>query len=129
MEYLLINHPLDCPICDQGGECDLQDQTIVFGNDFGRFYELKKRSVLNKNFGILVKTSLNRCIQCSRCTRFLDEVCSITNIQLLGRGLNTEISSFTLYGGFIKSEIIGNIIDICPVGALISKVNSFKGRF
>ena len=129
IEYLLINHPLDCPICDQGGECDLQDQVIVFGNDFGRFYEYKKRSVLDKNFGVLIKTSLNRCIQCSRCTRFLENVSFEKNIRLLGRGVFTEIGGFDLKENFIRSELSANIIDICPVGALTSKISSFRGRF
>src|SRR5574338_1107196 len=92
MEFLLINHPLDCPICDQGGECDLQDQTMVFGADRGRFYEYK-RSTPNKNLGYLVKTFLNRCIHCARCTRFLADLTGTADLQLLGRGLKTEIGS------------------------------------
>lgn len=125
LEYLLINHPLDCPICDQGGECDLQDQTMVFGADRGRFYEIK-RSSANKNLGFLIKTFLNRCIQCARCTRFLNEIAGTDDLQLLGRGLKTEISNYIPL--FIKSEISGNIIDLCPVGALTSKPYSFKAR-
>ena len=125
LEYLLINHPLDCPICDQGGECDLQDQSIVFGSDTGRFYE-KKRSVKNKNFGFLIKTFFNRCIQCARCTRFLTDLAGTSEIQLLGRGFSTEISNYVNF--FLKSELSGNIIDLCPVGALTSKPYSFKAR-
>lgn len=127
IEYLLINHPLDCPICDQGGECDLQDQTMVFGSDRGRFYEYKKRSVENKNLSSLIKTSLNRCIQCARCTRFLESYGDKSSlIALLGRGSQTEISSYLIQ--FLKSEISGNIIDLCPVGALTSKIYAFKAR-
>ena len=126
LEYLLINHPLDCPICDQGGECDLQDQALVFGADRGRFYE-KKRSVSNKNFGFLIKTFLNRCIHCARCTRFLSDLGGTDEIQLLGRGLNTEISNYTF--GIITSEVSGNVIDLCPVGALTSKPYAFRARF
>lgn len=125
IEYLLINHPLDCPICDQGGECDLQDQTMVFGADRGRFYE-NKRSVPNKNLGFLIKTFLNRCIHCARCTRYLNEVAGTDDLQLLGRGLKTEISNYTF--SFLKSEISGNIADLCPVGALTLKPYSFKAR-
>lgn len=125
LEYLLINHPLDCPICDQGGECDLQDQSMVFGADRGRFYE-KKRSTPNKNLGFFVKTFLNRCIQCARCTRFLNDLAGVHSLELLGRGFKTEISTYIK--GFIKSELSGNIIDLCPVGALTSKPYSFRAR-
>lgn len=125
LEYLLANHPLDCPICDQGGECDLQDQTMVFGADRGRFYELK-RSTPNKNFGFLIKTFLNRCIHCARCTRFMHDVAGAQNLALLGRGYKTEISNYT--ENFLVSEISGNIIDLCPVGALTSKPYAYKAR-
>jgi NADH dehydrogenase (ubiquinone) Fe-S protein 1 len=125
LEYLLINHPLDCPICDQGGECDLQDQTMVFGADRGRFYE-NKRSTLNKNLGSLVKTYLNRCIHCARCTRFLQDLTANNTISLLGRGLNTEISNYI--NNHLIGELTGNIIDLCPVGALTSKPYAFKAR-
>ena len=125
LEYLLINHPLDCPICDQGGECDLQDQTMVFGADRGRFFETK-RSTVNKNLGFLVKTFLNRCIHCARCTRYLNELAGTNDLQLLGRGLKTEISNYISL--FINSEISGNILDLCPVGALTSKPYAFKAR-
>lgn len=125
LEYLLINHPLDCPICDQGGECDLQDQTMVFGADRGRFYE-NKRAVPNKNLGFLIKTFFNRCIHCARCTRFLNDVTGSAEIQLLGRGGTTEISSYVYK--FITTELSGNIVDLCPVGALTSKPYAFKSR-
>jgi NADH dehydrogenase (ubiquinone) Fe-S protein 1 len=125
LEYLLINHPLDCPICDQGGECDLQDQTLVFGADRGRFYE-EKRSVPNKNLGFFIKTFLNRCIHCARCTRFLSELAGEPKLQLLGRGNGSEISNYV--ENFITSEVSGNIIDLCPVGALTSKPYAFKAR-
>lgn len=125
LEYLLINHPLDCPICDQGGECDLQDQTMVFGADRGRFYEYK-RSTPNKNFGFLIKTFLNRCIHCARCTRFLADIAGTGELELLGRGYNTEIGTYT--NKLLNSEISGNIIDLCPVGALTSKLYAYKAR-
>ena len=125
LEYLLINHPLDCPICDQGGECDLQDQTMVFGADKGRFYEFK-RSTPNKNLGFFIKTFLNRCIHCARCTRFLTDLAGTNEMQLLGRGYHTEISTYTKK--FLSSELSGNIIDLCPVGALTSKPYAYKAR-
>lgn len=124
IEYLLINHPLDCPICDQGGECDLQDQTMVFGADRGRFYG-NKRAVKNKNFGFLIKTYLNRCIHCARCTRFMNELAGV-DFALLGRGVSTEISLYE--ENYLISEVSGNIIDLCPVGALTSKPYAFKAR-
>lgn len=125
LEYLLINHPLDCPICDQGGECDLQDQTMVFGSDKGRFYDIK-RSTSNKNLGFFIKTFLNRCIHCARCTRFLSDLAGTPELQLLGRGYKTEISNYVPKN--LTSEISGNIIDLCPVGALTSKPYAFKAR-
>ena len=125
LEYLLANHPLDCPICDQGGECDLQDQTMVFGADRGRFYE-NKRTTPNKNLGFLVKTFLNRCIHCARCTRFLQDLAGAPDIQLLGRGHKTEISNYV--NSFLTSEVSGNIIDLCPVGALTSKPYAYRAR-
>lgn len=127
LEYLLINHPLDCPICDRGGECDLQDQSLMFGADRGRFYEPTKRAVENKNYSVLIKFFLNRCIQCSRCTRFLSDVSASSALFLLGRGLDTEISSYT--SSYISDEFSGNIIDLCPVGALTSKSLAFTLRF
>lgn len=126
LEFLLANHPLDCPICDQGGECDLQDITAVFGADRGRFYELEKRAVLNKNFGPLVRTSMNRCIHCTRCVRFLAMSSGSSVLGTLGRGVSTEIGSYI--DRFIYDELSGNITDLCPVGALTSKPFSFTAR-
>lgn len=127
IEYLLINHPLDCPICDQGGECDLQDQTLMFGADRSRFYESHKRAVENKNYSPIIKFALNRCIHCSRCVRFLNEVSETYSLSLLGRGLTTEISSYlNFYNDY--TELSGNIIDLCPVGALTSKPYAFLSR-
>jgi len=126
IEYLLSNHPLDCPICDQGGECDLQDQAMLFGGDVGRFYENFKRSVENKNFSPLIKFSLNRCIHCARCTRYFSEISDSYLFSLLGRGQNTEISFYNSL--FLSDETSGNVIDLCPVGALTSKPYSFIGR-
>jgi NADH dehydrogenase/NADH:ubiquinone oxidoreductase subunit G len=126
LEFLLINHPLDCPICDQGGECDLQDQTIVFGADFGRFYEDKK-TVPNKNFGAVVKTFFNRCIYCTRCVRFFEEFGEDNELLMLGRSENSEIGFYL--DQYLKSELAGNVTDLCPVGALLIKPTSFRGRF
>ena len=125
LEFLLINHPLDCPICDQGGECDLQDITKIYGSDRGRFYEYK-RAVFDKNFGPLIKTSMNRCIHCTRCIRYMIEVCGFDNLGMLGRGGFMEIGTYI--EGFLNVEISGNIIDLCPVGALTSKPYAFQGR-
>lgn len=125
-EYLLVNHPLDCPICDQGGECDLQDQSIAFGSDRGRFYEEFKRCVEDRNYGPLIKTVLNRCIHCSRCTRFLDEIAGSSSLIFVNRGIDMQISSYI--EKFINTELSGNIIDLCPVGALTSKPYSFMSR-
>jgi NADH-quinone oxidoreductase subunit G len=124
IEYLLINHPLDCPICDQGGECDLQDQTVVFGADRGRFYE-NKRATQNKNFGFLVKSFLNRCIHCARCTRYINDLAGL-DLGIIGRGFGSEVSTYI--NKFLKSEVSGNVIDLCPVGALTSKPYAFKAR-
>ena len=125
MEFLLANHPLDCPICDQGGECDLQDQALVFGNDRGRFYEVK-RSVSDKDWGHLIKTVMTRCIHCTRCQRFSSELSGQTEIAMVGRGSKSEITNFL--GNLVKSEVSGNVIDLCPVGALTSKPYSFTAR-
>jgi NADH dehydrogenase/NADH:ubiquinone oxidoreductase subunit G len=125
LEFLLINHPLDCPICCQGGECDLQDLSEIFGGDKGRFYE-SKRAVINKNFGPFIKTIMNRCIHCTRCVRYAIEISGIMNLGITGRGSKMEISSYIEQ--FLKSEISGNIIDLCPVGALTSKPYSFLAR-
>jgi len=128
LEFLLINHPLDCPICDQGGECDLQDITLIFGGDRGRFYEISKRAVFDKNFGPLIKTVMNRCIHCTRCVRFFEEtsVISKTGLGLLGRGSSTEIGTYM--PSLLLTEFSGNVIDLCPVGALTSKPFAFKAR-
>jgi NADH-quinone oxidoreductase subunit G len=126
MEFLLINHPLDCPICDQGGECDLQEQTIAYGLDTGRFY-IKKRAVEVKNFGRLIKGIMTRCIHCTRCVRFLTEVAGVNELGVLGRGYNMEIGTYKKEV-MIESELSGNIIDLCPVGALTSAIYAYKGR-
>lgn len=125
LEFLLINHPLDCPICDQGGECDLQDQSFFYGSDKSRFFEYK-RAVLNKNCGPLVKTIMNRCIQCTRCVRFANDVVGFSSLGTVGRGNQLEISFYIKKLFF--SELSGNIIDICPVGALTSKPTAFLVR-
>lgn len=125
LELLLINHPLDCPICDQGGECDLQDQTMIYGSDRGRFYETK-RSVEDKNFGPIIKTVMTRCIHCTRCVRYSDEIIGINVLGMMGRGKETEISGYVTTN--LQHEMIGNIADICPVGALTIKPYAFKAR-
>lgn len=125
MEFLLANHPLDCPICDQGGECDLQDQALIFGNDRGRFYEVK-RSVSDKNCGPLIKTVMTRCIHCTRCVRFSDELSGLRELGTTGRGHSTEIGNYV--GKSLVSEVSGNLIDLCPVGALTSKPYAFTAR-
>lgn len=125
LEFLLINHPLDCPICDQGGECDLQDQSLIYGSDKGRFTEIK-RSVEDKDFGPLVKTVMTRCIHCTRCVRYMEEIAGSGVLGTMGRGRDTEISTYL--GNILESEISGNVIDLCPVGALTSKPYAFTGR-
>ncbi len=125
MEFLLINHPLDCPICDQGGECDLQDQALHYGFDKSR-YEENKRAVKNKHMGPLVSTIMTRCIHCTRCVRFSTEVAGVDDLGLLGRGENAEITTYL--EKTIDSELSGNVIDLCPVGALTSKPYAFKSR-
>ncbi len=125
MEFLLINHPLDCPICDQGGECDLQDQSLYYGKSYSRFEE-SKRAVEDKDFGPLVKTVMTRCIHCTRCVRFLDEVAGSHELGAINRGENMEIATVVEEG--ITSELSGNIIDLCPVGALTSKPYAFTAR-
>ncbi len=125
MEFLLINHPLDCPICDQGGECDLQDQAMAYGVDTSRFAE-NKRAVEDKYIGPLVKTQMNRCIQCTRCVRFSTEVAGVPDLGAIGRGEDMEITSYL--EGAMQSELQGNVIDLCPVGALTSKPYAFKAR-
>ena len=125
MEFLLINHPLDCPVCDQGGECDLQDQAMAYGIDKNRFAE-NKRAVEDKDIGPLVKTSMNRCIHCTRCVRFSTEVAGVEELGAIGRGEDMEITTYL--ESALSSELQGNIIDLCPVGALTSKPYEFKAR-
>ncbi|ODQ78227.1 hypothetical protein BABINDRAFT_88698 [Babjeviella inositovora NRRL Y-12698] len=126
-EMLLENHPLDCPICDQGGECDLQEQTLRYGSDRGRFKELEgKRAVENKAIGPLVKTSMNRCIHCTRCVRFMNDVAGAPEFGTSGRGNDMQIGTYIERN--LNSELSGNIIDLCPVGALTSKPYAFKAR-
>jgi NADH-quinone oxidoreductase subunit G len=125
MEFLLINHPLDCPICDQGGECDLQDQAMAFGVDSSRYRE-NKRAVEDKYIGPLVKTIMTRCIHCTRCVRFTTEVAGISELGLIGRGEDAEITTYLEHA--MTSELQGNVIDLCPVGALTSKPYAFQAR-
>jgi len=125
MEFLLINHPLDCPICDQGGECDLQDQAMAYGVDFSRFREPKRASV-DLDLGPLVETHMTRCISCTRCVRFTTEVAGITQMGQTGRGEDSEITSYL--NQTLHSNLQGNIIDLCPVGALVSKPYAFTAR-
>ena len=124
MEFLLINHPLDCPICDQGGECDLQDQAMAFGLDHGRYKE-SKRAVTEKYMGPLIKTIMTRCIQCTRCVRFSTEVAGIEEVGLLNRGGHVEITTLEKA---VNTELSGNLVDVCPVGALTSKPYAFNAR-
>ena len=125
MEFLLINHPLDCPICDQGGECDLQDQAMAYGIDAARFQE-NKRAVENKHLGPLVRTIMTRCIHCTRCVRFTTEVCGVADMGLIGRGEDAEITTYL--EAALSSELQGNVVDLCPVGALTSKPYAFHAR-
>jgi NADH-quinone oxidoreductase subunit G len=125
MEFLLINHPLDCPICDQGGECDLQDQAMAYGVDSSRYQE-NKRAVEDKYLGALVKTSMNRCIQCTRCVRFMTEVAGVPELGAIGRGEDMEITSYLEQA--MTSELQGNVVDLCPVGALTAKPYAFAAR-
>ncbi|MEP4033648.1 NADH-quinone oxidoreductase subunit NuoG [Roseibium polysiphoniae] len=125
MEFLLINHPLDCPICDQGGECDLQDQAMAYGVDNSRFGE-NKRAVENKHLGPLVKTIMTRCIHCTRCVRFTTEVAGVSDMGLIGRGEDAEITTYL--EAALSSELQGNVVDLCPVGALTSKPYAFHAR-
>ncbi len=125
MEFLLINHPLDCPICDQGGECDLQDQSMGYGRDGSRYAE-NKRAVEEKYMGPLIKTVMTRCIQCTRCVRFMTEVAGVPEVGLISRGEDVEITTYL--GQAITSELSANIIDLCPVGALTSKPYAFNAR-
>ncbi len=125
MEFLLINHPLDCPICDQGGECDLQDQAMGYGRDRNRFHE-NKRAVKDKDLGPLVKTIMTRCIHCTRCIRFATEIAGVEELGATGRGEHMEVGTYV--EGALTSELSGNMIDLCPVGALTSKPYAFTAR-
>ncbi|KAK7872912.1 hypothetical protein R5R35_004232 [Gryllus longicercus] len=129
MEFLLVNHPLDCPICDQGGECDLQDQSMAFGSDRSRFVDINfsgKRAVEDKDIGPLIKTIMTRCIHCTRCIRFASEVAGIDDLGTTGRGNDMQVGTYV--EKFFLSELSGNVIDLCPVGALTSKPYSFTAR-
>ena len=125
MEFLLANHPLDCPVCDQGGECDLQDQSMFYGIDKSRFKE-NKRSVPDKNMGPLIKTQMTRCIHCTRCVRFATEVAGVPELGAIGRGEDMQITTYLEQS--VQSELSGNVIDLCPVGALTSKPYVFEAR-
>ncbi|XP_012252875.2 NADH-ubiquinone oxidoreductase 75 kDa subunit, mitochondrial [Athalia rosae] len=129
MEFLLVNHPLDCPICDQGGECDLQDQSMAFGNDRSRFVDINfsgKRAVEDKDVGPLIKTVMTRCIHCTRCIRFASEVAGVDDLGTTGRGSDMQVGTYV--EKMFLSELSGNIIDLCPVGALTSKPYAFTAR-
>ncbi|KAH7321177.1 hypothetical protein B0I35DRAFT_477689 [Stachybotrys elegans] len=127
MEFLLANHPLDCPICDQGGECDLQDQSMRYGADRGRFHEIGgKRAVEDKNIGPLIKTSMNRCIHCTRCIRFANDIAGAPELGSTGRGNDIQIGTYLEKN--LDTELSGNVIDLCPVGALTSKPYAFRAR-
>ena len=125
MEFLLINHPLDCPICDQGGECDLQDQAMAYGRPFSRFDE-NKRAIDDKYMGPVIKTAMTRCIQCTRCIRFSEEVAGVPELGMLYRGEDSQISSYL--ENAVQTEMAGNLADVCPVGALLQKPQAFESR-
>ncbi len=125
MEFLLINHPLDCPICDQGGECELQDLAVGYGKDASRYAEMK-RIVKDKDIGPLIATEMTRCIHCTRCVRFGEEIAGVMEFGGLGRGEHMEIRTFL--DRSVDSELSGNVIDLCPVGALTSKPFRFSAR-
>ena len=125
MEFLLANHPLDCPVCDQGGECDLQDQSMFYGVDKSRFKE-NKRQVPEKNLGPLIKTIMTRCIHCTRCIRFATEVAGVEELGAIGRGEDMQITTYLEKS--MESEMSGNVVDLCPVGALTSKPYVFEAR-
>lgn len=123
LEFLLLNHPIDCPICDQGGDCDLQDQSLWFGMFNRRFYKFK-REVTDKNLGLVVKTVMTRCIHCTRCIRFTTDISGVEELGMLGRGENSEIGTYV--ENALKSELSGNVIDLCPVGAFASFKSYYK---
>ena len=125
MEFLLVNHPLDCPVCDQGGECDLQDQSMYYGVDKSRFKE-NKRHVPEKNMGPLIKTQMTRCIHCTRCVRFATEVAGVSELGAIGRGEDMQITTYLEKA--MESELSANVVDLCPVGALTSKPYVFEAR-
>ena len=125
MEFLLANHPLDCPVCDQGGECDLQDQSLYYGFDHSRFTE-NKRQVKEKYMGPLIKTEMTRCIHCTRCIRFATEVAGIPELGAIGRGEDMEVTTYLEKS--MESELSANVIDLCPVGALTSRPYAFEAR-
>ena len=126
MEFLLVNHPLDCPICDQGGECDLQDQAMGYGHDCSRYSENKRAVKVNKHMGPLIKTVMTRCIHCTRCVRFSTEVAGVPELGAIGRGENVEITTYLEQT--LASELSANVIDLCPVGALTSRPYAFVAR-
>ncbi len=125
MEFLLINHPLDCPICDQGGECELQDLAVGFGRDVSRYHE-RKRVVQDENLGPLIATDMTRCIQCTRCVRFTEEIAGIQELGMIGRGEHMKVRTYI--ESTVNHELSGNVIDLCPVGALVSKPYRFSAR-
>src|SRR5436305_13067749 len=125
MEFLLINHPLDCPICDQGGECDLQDQAMAYGIDTTRYHE-NKRAVPDKYIGPLVATKMNRCIHCTRCIRFVAEVAGVQDLGAIGRGEDMEITTYLEQA--MRTELQGNVADLCPVGALVHMPQNYNMR-
>lgn len=128
LELLLVNHPLDCAICDKGGECDLQDITITYGSPRGRYYETKKKAVTFLNsIGPFVKTVMTRCIHCTRCVRFINDIGGNPNFGLLGRGSNMEIGTY-IEDNLIDDELLSNIVDLCPVGALTPMMGAFENR-
>jgi NADH dehydrogenase (ubiquinone) Fe-S protein 1 len=127
LELLLLNHPLDCPICDQGGECDLQDNTKDYASDRNRAFLYQKRRVEDKNTGPIIKIIMTRCIHCTRCVRLTQEILDEDSLRALGRGSSMEIGSYV--EKFIKTELSGNLVDVCPVGALTSKTSAFTNRY
>ena len=126
LEFLLLNHPLDCPICDQGGECDLQEQTLRYGSDFNRNFKTPRRKVEDKFFGPTIKTIMTRCIHCTRCVRFTEEATGNYDLGTLGRGNDTEIGFYI--SKTLDTEFSSNVVDLCPVGALTTSSYAFRSR-